>query len=250
MRWFRLVLAAATVAGMLLAAGRLEAEGPLYTPEQKQAIEGIVRDYLLSHPEIIREAVEVLQQREHQAEIDHGKAAIEEHRNELLADATAPVLGNPAGTVTIVEFFDYRCPYCKQMQPSLTELLREDGKIRLVMKEFPILGPDSVIASRAALAARAQGRYAPLHDALFQMRGTLDEASILRAAGEVGLDVQRLKRDMALAEIDGILKRNHDLALALGVNGTPAFVIGDQFVPGALDKGQLKSLIAEARGAH
>ncbi|MBI1779683.1 MAG: DsbA family protein [Proteobacteria bacterium] len=243
----RLGLVLAAACGVLLFGASAPAQKQSFDADEKRAIETLIRDYLLTHPEIIREAVQVLQQRERQAELDHGKAAVALHLKELTEDPTAPVLGNAAGDVTIVEFFDYRCPYCKQMEPSLAELLGEDGKVRLVMKEFPILGPDSVIASRAALASRAQGRYQPFHSAMMGSKGALDEAAIFRTAGEVGLDVARLKRDMASAEIDEILKRNHDLAAALGVGGTPAFVIGKQFVPGALDKAALKSLVAEAR---
>jgi protein-disulfide isomerase len=242
-------LAAALLAALFIAARPAVAQTQPFTPEQRQAIEGMVREYLLAHPEVVRDAIEALQQREHQAELDQSRQAVGTHQTELFADADAPVLGNPKGDVTIVEFFDYRCPYCKQMQPSLAELVREDGKIRLVMKEFPILGPDSVTASRAALAARAQGRYAPFHEALFQMRGGLDEAAIYRVAAEVGLDVERLKRDMKSADIDRILERNRNLAQALGVAGTPAMVVGREFVPGAVDKAGMKKLVETARRA-
>ena len=243
----KLVPAILLALALALAPAPLAAQTPPIQPEQRQAIETVIREYLLAHPEIIREAVQALQQREHQAELDQSNAAVQQHQDELFADAEAPVLGNSAGNVTIVEFFDYRCPYCKQMEPGLAELVKEDGKIRLVMKEFPILGPDSTTASRAALAARAQGRYRALHDALIQQKGGLDDAAIYRVAASVGVDVDRLKRDMTAPAIDEALKRNHDLAMAIGIGGTPALVIGKQFVAGALDKAGLKSMVEQAR---
>jgi protein-disulfide isomerase len=147
----------------------------------------------------------------------------------------------------VVEFFDYRCPYCKQVVPSLSQLLKEDGKIRFVYKELPILGPDSIIASRAAIASRKQNKYIEMHNALMRARGTLDEPSVLKIATETGLDARKLKTDMGAPEVDMIIERNRTLARALNLNGTPAFVIGDTTVPGAVDLPTLKSLVAEAR---
>jgi protein-disulfide isomerase len=158
------------------------------------------------------------------------------------------VLGNRNGDVTVVEFFDYRCPYCKRAAPVLDEVIKADGRVRRVMKEFPILGPDSVIASRAALAARAQGKYEELHRALIGARGQLDESAVMAAAKGVGLDLDRLRRDMRSTEIDGIIRRNRELAESLEITGTPAFVIGDAFLPGAADAATFRSLIQKARG--
>ncbi len=133
------------------------------------------------------------------------------------------------------------------MQPSLAQLLKEDAKLRFVFKELPILGPDSVVAARAALAAHKQGKYLPLHEALMKTRGTLDQTTVLKIATDVGLDAQRLKADMGAPEIDRMLDRNVKLAHVLAINGTPGFVIGDQIVPGAVDLPTLKSLVADAR---
>ena len=149
--------------------------------------------------------------------------------------------------MTIVEFFDYRCPYCKQVVGALTQLLNDDRKLRLVFKEFPILGPDSVVAARAALAAHVQGKYHAMHEALMRARGTLDETTVLKIATSVGLDATRLQSDMNKPEIAASLDRNHRLARDLAINGTPAFVIGNHVVPGAVDLETLKKLVAEAR---
>jgi len=217
------------------------------TPEQVQAIERIIHDYLMRNPEVILDAVESLEQKRNEQARANAKSAIGEHRDEILNDPDSPVAGNPKGDVTIVEFFDYRCPYCKQVEPSLAQLRKDDAKVRFVYKELPILGPDSVVATRAALAARKQNKYQDLHDALMRARGTLDEATVLKIASEAGLDTTKLKADMSSPEVERIIKRNLDLAHTLTINGTPGFIIGDQLVPGAVDMATLKSLVADAR---
>ena len=217
------------------------------TPEQVKAIEQIVHDYLLHNPQVIVDAVEKLEQ-QHQDEAQAAaKTAIVERKNELLHDPQSPVAGNPNGNVTIVEFFDYRCPYCKQVEPSLEQLRTDDRQLRFVYKEFPILGPDSVIASHAAIAAIQQNKYLPLHDALMRVHGQLDEATVLKIAGKVGLDVQRLKADMNSPDVEHVIEKNMELAHALNITGTPGFIVGNQLVPGAVDLPTLKKLVAAAR---
>lgn len=233
---------------ILLAMGPAAAQSstPNLPPDQVRSIERIVREYLLRNPEVILDAMENLEKkREAEARLG-AKAAIASRRDEILNDPDSPVGGNATGDVTIVEFFDYRCPYCKQVVAPLAQLLKDDAKLRFVYKELPILGPDSVVAARAALAARKQNKYHDMHRALMATRA-LDEASILKIAGEQGLDVARLKSDMASAEIQRMLDRNLQLARALNINGTPAFVVGDIVVPGAVDLPTLKSLVTEAR---
>jgi len=215
-------------------------------PDQVQAIEKVIREYILRNPELLLEAIENLEKKRGDEAQSAAKATIAERRSELLNDPGAPVAGNPSGDVTIVEFFDYRCPYCKQVVPTLAQLLKEDGKLRLVHKELPILGPDSIVASRAALAARKQGKYMEMHVALMRAR-SLDEASILKLAAEQKLDVAQLQADMKSAETEEIITRNRRLARDLNITGTPAFVVGDAIVPGAIDLRALKSLVAEAR---
>ncbi len=160
-------------------------------PDQVQAIERVIRDYLLRNPEVLLEAIENLEKRRGADAQDAAKAAIVERRAEILDDPGSPVAGNPNGDIAIVEFFDYRCPYCKQVVAPLAQLLKEDTKLRLVHKELPILGPDSLVASRAALAARKQNKYHEMHAALMGTRA-LDEASVLKLATQTGLDAARL----------------------------------------------------------
>lgn len=217
------------------------------SPQQTQAVERIVHDYLMRHPEVILDAVESLEQKRRDEAQTAAKAVIAERREELLHDPGSPVGGNLRGDVTIVEFFDYRCPYCKQMEPSLAQLLKDDHRLRFVYKEFPILGPDSVLASHAALAARKQNKYQPLHDALLRERGHLDKDTILKIAESVGLDIQRLQADMASPDIERVIARNMALAGALGINGTPGFIVGDQLVPGAIDLPALQKLVTDSR---
>jgi protein-disulfide isomerase len=216
-------------------------------PLTREQVEQIVREYLINNPEIIVEAIEALEARQKQASQAGQRSAVAAHQEPLYRDPDAPVLGNPGGDVALVEFFDYRCPYCKQVAPALTQLLKEDGKLKLVLKEFPILGPDSVVAARAALAAQVQGKYAAMHAALLSHRGGFDETVVTQIAASVGLDAARLKADMAKPEIEAMIDRNRSLARALSVTGTPAFIIGEHVVPGAVDLDTLKLLVAEAR---
>jgi protein-disulfide isomerase len=222
------------------------AQSPAATLSREQ-IEQIVREYLLSNPEIIVEAIEGLEEKRRRATQDSQREALAAKRDQIFNDPGAPVAGNPGGDVTVVEFFDYRCPYCKQVAQPLAQLIKEDGKVRFVFKELPVLGPDSVLAARAALAARLQGKYVEMHEALLRHRGAYDDQAIARIAAEVKLDANRLKVDMAKPEITAMLDKNRQLARDLAVTGTPAFVIGNVVVPGAIDLETLKKLVAEAR---
>jgi protein-disulfide isomerase len=218
-----------------------------FSAEQRQAIEAIVRDYLIKNPEVMLEVLEAAKDKiSSEAQATRAKA-LAERRQEIFEDPNAPVAGNPKGDVTLVEFFDYRCPYCKQVTPAIDALLAEDKKLRVVYKEFPVLGPDSATAARAALAAHKQGKYEALHRALMGTKGQINEAAIYGAAKSVGIDVERLKRDMGAPEIDRMLQANHQLATALDIRGTPGFVIGDEIVPGAVSVDALRQLIATAR---
>jgi protein-disulfide isomerase len=215
-------------------------EAAEYSPSQRQAIEAIIHDYLLQNPDVLIEALRT-------AEDAKGKQVLSDRRQEIFNDPTTPVGGNPHGDVSIVEFFDYRCPYCKQVQPALETLLGQDPKLRFVYKEMPVLGPSSVVAAHAALAARLQGKYEPFHNAMMATKGQISEDVVYRVAGSVGLDVERLKRDMASPEIDQAVKANLALAEALDIRGTPGFIIGDHIIPGAVELDTLKDLIAESR---
>lgn len=216
-------------------------------PADQAAFEERVRAYLLAHPEVIVEAMQELDKRQQAAAEIKQKQAIAEQRDALHASTDDPVAGNPDGAVTVVEFFDYRCPYCKAVAKDMIETLQAEGDVRIVFKEFPILGPDSQIAAKAALAANRQDKYLPLHQALMAYKGTLDRDAILDVAEEAGLDLELLEVDMESPEVAGIIARNLALAEALDIGGTPAFVIGDALVPGAVDMKTLKDLVAKAR---
>src|SRR6516225_7115386 len=217
-------------------------------PEQRQAVESIIHDYLLQHPEVLIEAMRAAEGKVKTEAGEKAKQALVARRSEIFDDPGTPVGGNPKGDVTLVEFFDYRCPYCKQVQPRLKELLAGDHQLRIAYKEFPILGSVSVAAARAALAAHRQSKYEAFHDAMMAASGQITDDTVYQVAGAVGLDVDRLKRDMSSPQIDAALKANHALAEALDITGTPGFVIWDQIVPGAIELSSLKDLVAGARG--
>lgn len=238
----RLLLALA----LLLAALPARAGEP-FTAQQEEALGRIVRDYLMKHPEAIIEALQNAEEQMKAAAAEKGKRAIADRKADLERDPASPVWGNADGDVTLVEFFDYRCPYCKQVVPSVKALLAEDKQLRIVLKEFPVLGKESVAASRAALAAQRQGKYDAFHEALMSHRGQLTEDAVMRIAGSVGLDAEKLAADMSRPEIEAQLRKNYELAQALEIRGTPAFIIGGELIPGAVDVGTLRRKIAEAR---
>lgn len=215
-------------------------------PELRSAFEGVVRDYILKNPEIIREAMQLLQAQEEAAKQAAATAALKEYKDELLTNADAPVGGNPKGDITIVEFFDYNCGYCKRVAPTVSAVLKNDPNVRVVYKEFAILGPQSVIAARAALAAKRQGKYHEFHVALMSAEQA-DADSVAAIAKELGLDEAKLARDMQDPAVVAHLDRNYRLATAIGINGTPAFVIGDRLIPGAIDEVAMTEIIAEQR---
>lgn len=218
-------------------------KAPALTPAQ---IETIVHDYLLKNPGILREASLLLQRQDMEQAQKQASAAVEMMSSDLLSVSSSPVGGNPAGDVTVVEFFDYHCGYCKRVAPAIKELLASDPKIRLIYKQLPILGPDSIVAARAALAANRQGKYQEFHDALFAA-DLLTEPAILALAAKHGLDVERLRADMSDPQINAELEKNVAMSSPLGINGTPGFVIGNTVAPGALDLDGLRQMVAAAR---
>ncbi len=243
------LLASASVAVLLAfapPAALAQEEQPL-SPKQQEAVKKLVREYIMTNPEIIAEAIEALREKQRLAAEEEAAKALVERSKEVFEDPSAPVAGNLQGDVTLVEFFDYRCTYCKSVADTVFDTIKADGKIKLVFKELPILGPESVVAARAALASVKQNKYEAYHRALMKMRGKVDEQSILKTATEVGLDVEKLKKDMADPEVEAALKRNLELARALDIGGTPAFVIGDRIIPGAVDQAPLKRLVEEPR---
>ena len=218
-----------------------------FAPEQIEGIELIVRDYLLAHPEVLIRSLNEYQQRQKVAEKQRQQQAVQDSRAALTLDPDSPVMGNPEGDVAIVEFFDYKCPYCKRVAGTLKDVVAADGNIRLVMKEFPILGPQSIKAARAALAVAMQGKYEKFHWALMTEPGDMSDPHIRQVARTVGVDIDRMMADMESPEIQAMIARNHGLAQTLQITGTPAFVIGDTLVPGAVDRKTIERLVAQAR---
>lgn len=215
----------------------------------KEQVQTIVRDYLRENPEVVIEAIEAFQAKQRLAEQEQRERALTAKRAEIFDDPLAPTNGVTDADVTLVEFFDYQCGYCKKIFPDIMAIMAEDKKLRVVFKELPILGPDSVVAARGAIAADKQGKYMEYHRAIMDLRGKLSEQRILQAAGEAGLDVAQLAKDMKAPEIDNYLRANLQLAQEIGVTGTPAMFVGDQFIPGAVDRKTLEHLIAQERKA-
>lgn len=210
-------------------------------------IKELALEAIRENPEIVMEAVEILQERDRQAAAEAAAQALSEQRVMLEQDPNAPVIGNPEGDVTVVEFFDYNCPYCKRAAPELEALIADDANIRVVFREWPILGDGSVFAARAALAARKQEKYEAFHFELMTLRGRAEEASVLAAAERVGLDLDLLRADMDAPDVDAHITQSLRMAELLGFSGTPSFVIGDALVPGFVPIDELERLVAEAR---
>lgn len=206
-----------------------------------------VREYLLNNPEVIAEAVEVLRAREQRRGQMQVSETIRDRRAALLYDRDAPVGGDPDGDVTLVEFYDYNCGYCRRAAPTVTQAIEADGDLRVVYKEFPILGPGSVEAARVALAVSklAPEKFVEFHDRMMALRSQADGAAAMRVASEIGIDVEKLKLDDPA--IDAAIGRNMRLAQELGITGTPSFVVGDKLIPGAVELPTLQQAIDSAR---
>ncbi len=194
-------------------------------------------------------AFDELERRHEEAKLAETQAAVEKNRKAIYEDPDDYVAGNPKGDVTIVEFFDYQCGYCKRSFEPLMDFVEADGNIRLILKEFPILGPTSLEAAKAAIAAKRQGRYMEMHRALYEHKGGLDSDAIAKIAEELGLDVGKLKKDMADPAIQDQVSRTYRLAEQLNVDGTPAFIAGGVMYPGAADEERLDQMVKEARGS-
>ncbi len=233
---------------LVVGAGVAHADDPPpLNDKQQDAVKKIVHDYLMDHPEVMMEALQAYREKERLASEDAAKKALVQRADALQHDPNSVVLGNPDGDVTVVEFFDYHCPYCKAMADSTIDAVKADGKVRLVMKELPILGPDSVFASRAAIASRKQHLYTEFHQALMHLKGPLNEGSVMQTAAAVGINVDKLKKDMNDPEVETIISANLDLAHAINIDGTPGWVIGDKSTSGAMSPQSFKQLIDQAR---
>ncbi len=216
-------------------------------PEAPLALDEQISQYLRTHPEEVMTALKLAQANDERRQRVEAQQALELQQDQIFNNPADPVLGNPKGDVTVVEFFDYRCPYCKRTTDSLMGLMKDDPNIKVVFKEFPILGPDSVVAAKIALAAHRQGRYEQVHTAFMAHKGSFEEAALLDLAASVGADRNRLAADMQDPVIVALLRANDSLAAALGITGTPGFLFGKQLVPGAVSLEDMKKLVSSAR---
>lgn len=219
------------------------------TAEQRATIEKIVKEYLLKNPTVIRDAIQALQIQEEKEKRELAVKTLNQLKSEIYADADSPVIGNPRGDFAIVVFFDYNCGYCRKSFTELQGLLDRDPMLRVIYKEFPILGPQSQVAAIAALAAKRQGRYTAFNKALFATDGAGD-AMIKGLSDKLKLDYAKLQQDMADPKLGQEIERNVKLAAALDINGTPAYIVGDQIIPGAIDMTSLATLIAAERAKN
>ena len=225
------------------------AQADSFDDSQRQEIGQIVRQYLLDNPELLLEVSRELELRQQAEENKKREAALAKHADELFRSPEDLVAGNPDGDVTMVEFFDYNCAWCKKGLPEVMSLIDTDKNLRLVMKEFPIFGGDSDYAAMAALASKKQGKYWQFHLAMLGHEGRITARDVDEIAKDQGLDVTQMKADMKSPEIAKIIKRNQRLAGLLSINGTPAFIIDQTVVPGYLPKDGLMAAIGEVRSS-
>ena len=221
------------------------------TDVERTAFREEVRAYLLDNPEVLMEAISVLETREQQAQAQSDAELIAENSDVLFDDPQSWVGGNPEGDVTVVEFLDYRCGYCRRAFPEVEELIESDGNIRFVVKEFPILGDQSVLASRFAIATqRVAGdeAYEAVHDELMTLRGEVNEASLEGIAADQGLDWNEISAEMNVPEVDARIEKSLALGQKMGINGTPSFVFGDQMVRGYVPLDVMREIVADERG--
>ena len=243
------ILVAATL--FLASPAATPAQAQTFSSDQRQEIESIVKSYLLSHPEVMQDVMTELEKRQQAAEAEKHRASVVENKATLFSSPHQVVLGNPQGDVTMVEFFDYNCGFCKRALSDMLDLLKSDTNLKFVLKEFPVLGEGSVEAARVAVAVRMQDttgkKYLEFHQKLLGGRGPADKARALAAAKDVGFDMARIEKDMASDEVKKTIDENLKLADAIGVNGTPSYVVGEEVVVGAVGIDALREKINAER---
>ena len=249
-------LAAAALAFALATPAQAQTTAPTtaqtFTPDQRGEIEKIVREYLLSNPQLLQDVMAELEKRQAQADAEKHQAAIKENAEIIFNSPRQVTLGNPKGDVTFVELFDYNCGFCKRAMADMLDLMKTDPNIKVVLKEFPVLGEGSTQAAQVAVAVRMQDKtggkkYLEFHQKLLGGRGAADKARALAVAKEVGLDMARLEKDMASEEVKTTLAETFKIADAMGLNGTPSYVIGNEAVIGAVGLPALKEKVNLAR---
>jgi protein-disulfide isomerase len=221
------------------------------TAAEREAFRKEVRDYLLENPEVLMEAIGILEERQAAAEAAADVALVEQHRDAIFADSHSWVGGNPDGDITVVEFMDYRCGFCRRANPEVEELIRSDGNIRYVVKEFPILGPESDLSARFAIAVlqlHGPKAYEKVHHALIALRAEASQPVLDRLAGSMGLNPAAIAARMKGPEVTEVIKANHALAETLAISGTPTFVIGGRMLRGYVPLDGMRQVVAEERG--
>ena len=246
---FRLLAPALLV--LALCGAPQAASAQSFSDGQRGDIEVIVRNYLLAHPEVLEEAMAELSKRQAAAEAEKHEASVATNAEKIFNSPRGVVLGNKDGDVTFVEFFDYNCGYCKRAMADMLDLMKTDPKLRVVLKEFPVLSQGSVEAAQVAVAVRMQDpggkKYLDFHQKLLGGRGPADKLRAIAAAKEAGLDIGRIEKDLASPEVKATIEENFKLAEAMGMNGTPSYVIGKQVVIGAVGLDGLREKIGLAR---
>jgi protein-disulfide isomerase len=241
---------AAPLLGALTLAPAAMAQNAVFNEQQKQAIGQIVKDYLMKNPEVLTEVIAELEKRQAEAQQASQASAVKETQQSLLNAPHSYVVGNPSGDITLVEFFDYNCGYCKKSLADVQTLLKSDPKLRVVLKDFPVLGPDSVEASRVALAVKNQLQGQKLldyHVKVMDSRGRVNGERAMAVAKDMGVDMGRLQKDVESAEIRNALQENMALGDKLSLSGTPAFIVGETVIPGAVGLEPLKQLVDNVR---
>lgn len=240
--------ATALALGLAMPAAALDLEA--LTDAERAAFREEVRDYLLENPEVLMEAIGVLEQREADAQAANDERLAQVNLDEIQNDGYSFVGGNPDGDITLVEFMDYRCGYCRRAQPEVEELVSADGNIRYVIKEFPILGPGSALSSEFAIAVKqlhGDDMYKDVHDALIALRGDATEESLTQIAEGFGLDPAPILERMESAEVAQVIRDTRALAQRLQISGTPTFVFEDEMVRGYVPLAQMEAIVADIR---
>jgi protein-disulfide isomerase len=241
----------ALAAGLILTVGTSAGFAQSISDAQRGEIEKIIHEYLVKHPEVLQEAMAELEKKQAADEAAKNVAAVKENAQTIFNSTRQVVIGNPQGDVNFVEFFDYNCGYCKRAMTDMFDLMKHDPKLKVVLKEFPVLGPGSVEAARVAVAVRMQDKtgkkYIEFHQKLLGGRGQADKARAFAVAKEIGLDMARLERDLGGDEVKATLEESLKLAEKLGLNGTPSYVIGNNVVVGAVGLDKLKENVNTAR---
>ena len=241
---FGITLAFVIVA-LLPACPRVWADSPM-TVSQNLAIQKIVHDYLMAHPDVVMQALQEAQKQVVAQQAATAKTALQQYSNEIYNDPESPILGNPKAHVTIVEYYDYQCPYCKETASAVDELVRQNPNVRVVMKEFPVLPPPSDYAARVALVAARYGKFSAFHDAIYAMNGRLDETQIMAAASQVGLNPAIVKQQVNDPTFTAEINQNLAEAQKLSIDGTPTFILNGAIVPGAITFKKLQLDLASA----